>query len=165
MGKRIAVDDKFNIRNERNLSNTDTQDFNCGGWALETFNWYQPDGGCIDEERDFHEIRCRTDISRHRRAKLMLRASIDNMLEDFDGRLRLIKLNDPILPNEYRIAFRFSDTLRDFHFAKELSPNYWSHKPGDGEIQFFDTKELLSAWNRGSNNYNRKIAFFAMKRA
>ena len=164
MSRCIAVDDRLNTRKQRNLDNTEQQDFNYAGWALETFNWYQPDGNSEDEEKDYREIRSRTDISRHRRAKLMLRGSIDNMLKDFEGRLRLINLEDPILPNEYRIAFRFTDDLHDFHFAKEIAPNLWSAKAGDGDITEFSADQLLGAWDWGSNNYNRKIAFFAMKR-
>lgn len=33
------MDDPLNKTNYRNTNNTYNEDFNCGGWALNTFNW------------------------------------------------------------------------------------------------------------------------------
>ena len=34
--------DPFNHNGKRNRSNTDTDDYNCGGFALGTYSWYAP---------------------------------------------------------------------------------------------------------------------------
>lgn len=36
------MDDPLNKTNYRNTNNTYNEDFNCGGWALNTFNWLCP---------------------------------------------------------------------------------------------------------------------------
>lgn len=36
------MDDPLNKMNYRNTNNTYNEDFNCGGWALNTFNWLCP---------------------------------------------------------------------------------------------------------------------------
>lgn len=36
------MDDPLNKTNYRNINNTYREDFNCGGWALNTFNWLCP---------------------------------------------------------------------------------------------------------------------------
>ena len=40
-------EDEYNVNGKRNRKNTNREDYNCGGYALQTFSWVLP---CEDED-------------------------------------------------------------------------------------------------------------------
>ena len=106
-----AKDDPKNIKRARNMNNTSTCDYNCGGFALSIFSWYTPFNEITDIEfegpEDYSEIE---------------EIAIDNILADFPD-LEPVSSNKvynreiDYHTNEI-IAFRFS--AYDFHFWKLL---------------------------------------------
>lgn len=104
--------DNYNVLKKRNIRNTDKFDYNCGGYALESFSWYLPR----------HD-----DIPTHRADGITLESCIEAMLEDFPN-LRVIQSLNELKDNEYAIAFRMSDY--DFHYVKRASNGHWYHKMG-----------------------------------
>ena len=40
-------EDEYNVNGKRNRKNTEREDYNCGGYALQTFSWILP---CEDED-------------------------------------------------------------------------------------------------------------------
>jgi hypothetical protein len=96
--------DPLNIKKQRNELNTNFDDFNCAGYALETFSWYCP----YNEEKH-----CGWDNG------MDCLECIDYMIKDFKGKLRRIFDISELKKDEYVIAFRGSP--EDFHFMKRNS--------------------------------------------
>ena len=148
-------DDPFNILGLRNIDNTNRCDYNCGGYALETFSWYCPFKGYsnidLRTERDYKKIE---------------RIAVKQMLKEIPG---LKRISDKAIRNynfdieKYSvIAFRFSDS--DFHFYK-LGKNFcWYEKRGrNHEIYRHKYNEVWDNWG-WHGEYNGKIYFFLKAR-
>lgn len=145
--------------NKRNTRNTHLCDYNCGGYALGTFNWYLPyenydysaqslyfgKGMAPDEMVDFY-------------AKFMLK--------DFFGKLRQINSIKEKTSDEKVIAFRCCKY--DFHFCVRGDNGVWYHKPGTHTIRRIKKKEVFAdEWISpdGEVIYDSKIILFAMKKS
>lgn len=96
------------------LKNTNRRSFNCGGYALETFDWYCPTHLLSNLE---------TKEERERYS----RKAVRYMLEEFDD-LRVINDLNELEDNEYAIAFRVG--YDDFHYVKRADNGVWYHKSG-----------------------------------
>lgn len=145
--------------NKRNSRNTNLEDYNCGGYALGTFNWYLPyedyndntwslydeQGMTVDEMADFYA---------------------QFMLDDFFGRLRIIKSITEKALDEKVIAFRCCKN--DFHFCVRGDNGVWYHKPGSNTIRRIKKEEVFAdTWSSpsGWDIYDSKIILFAMKKS
>ena len=130
---------------KNNLNNTDKCDYNCGGYALETFDWYRP---------RIESLRCT------RKAGATIESCVDFMLEDFPN-LRKAESIDDVKENEYLIAFRLGED--DFHFLKRAKNHHWYHKRGASYyIDTIKQEQVFSTtW---FNKYDGEIALLAMKR-
>lgn len=117
------------------------QDYNCGGYALGTFDWY--------------------DIDDYRHA-------IEQILSDFP-KSKVIKFRKiPRLSlNKWNIiAFRIGENSfwDDFHFMKYCRDGKWRGKEGMMEIRELKGS-ILDTWKRTDGmEYNKKITFIAIPR-
>ena len=135
-------DDPFNMAKERNIRNTDREEYNCGGYALGCYSWYCP---FAHQVRDFEK-------------------NVNQILKDFSN-ARLIDDIQDLMPNEYMVAFRLSPD--DFHFMKRSKNGVWREKRGSqSEIRIVPKSVVFGeVWSphRYDNGYRGKIAFFAVK--
>lgn len=128
------------------IENLDTLDYNCGGFALGTFDWFVP---YDDEDEDdcFGSW------------MLSLRQMVVFMLRKFSD-LRRIKNINQLKENEYAIAFRRSED--DFHYIRRFSDGTWAHKCGVSDIKEMPEKEVFSeVWETRQINYDGRIVLFA----
>lgn len=100
--------DLFNNERARNIHNTDTHLYNCAGYALGTFSWYQPYDNLDVHDSLFSDFNTLESITQQ---------TVSCMLKDFEGRLRIISSLKELEKNEYAIAYRVSSD-GDFHFMK-----------------------------------------------
>ncbi len=133
----------------RTIKNTPKELYNCGGYALKTFNWLS------------FNIPCRGNSS-IKKKNATLKLLIQELLEDFPT-LRLIKKLSDIQSNEYPIVMRVSEN--DFHFMCRGKNNQWYNKMGfSSPIHKVKQEKVFSkAWNTGWECYDSKIALFAKK--
>ena len=151
-------DDELNRKGCRNATNTDIDDYNCGGYALGTFSWYCP----------YHDIKWAHRWERSGKAlrgykREFMRQAIKTLLKDFPT-LRRIHLPIEATPNERVIALRLAD--HDFHFMYRGLNKVWYQKMGGTELQRVPKAQVTArAWNNyyGEPTYKGKIVYFAMK--
>lgn len=146
--------DLFNVQRKRNIGNTKRHLYNCAGYALETFSWYCPN------EEGWEYWGYEENLSD---AEMFAKTfeTVEFMLKDFKGRLRLIGSVDEVRENEYAIAYRISSD-DDFHFMKKMR-NGWHHKRGGSAHIYIETEDyvLNEIW---CNRYDGPIALMAMRR-
>ena len=97
----------------------DMEEYNCGGFALNTRTWYHPYGN----QPTFIDMF--TLIERHGKTAL-LKKFVQNLLSDFPN-LRLLKDINDLKSFETLILFRIGDD--DFHFVRRENGKYY-HKTG-----------------------------------
>ena len=138
--------DPLNDSNRRNIRNSNKLSYNCGGYALGTFSWYCP----YPPEYEGQSV-----------SDIPLQVLIDTMLNDFKGRLRLIKDCKECKRGERVIAFRTS-TWDDFHYMLRGRNGLWYHKMGNQEEIRRVSKKIVFSSN-WFNYYYGEIVLFAMK--
>lgn len=146
--------DLFNTQRKRNISNTERHLYNCAGYALETFSWY-----CPNEENDGYW--CFLDDLSDTEMFAKTSETVEFMLKDFKGRLRLIGSVSEVQENEYAIAYRVSSD-GDFHFMKKMA-NGWHHKRGNTDRIYVESEDyvLKEIW---CSRYDGPIVLMAMRR-
>ena len=112
-------DDPLNFNNTRSIRNTDKYDYNCGGYALETFTWYCPRAEDERVRYSFRNIEQAYETTLH---------AVAHMVYEFEGKLRMIRKLKDLKENERAVAFRISSD-GDFHYVKKAK-NGWYHKRG-----------------------------------
>ena len=131
------AEDKMNINRKRNINNTRKPDYNCGGYAFGTFNWYLP----FRNEAEHIEIdfECWSDALEY------TEVCVNAMLEEFHHRnLRVIERVEELRQDEYAIAFRISSD-GDFHYVRRHTTGVWFHKQGAcSEIKVMRKEEVFS---------------------
>ena len=136
----------------RNSKNTRLSEYNCGGYALSTYNWFCPN---TNAEKYYNmDIEERVNYS----VRYIIR---------FFGKekIRVIHSIEEKTSTEYIIAFRVGD--EDFHFMKRGDNGVWYHKPGSNTIRRIKKEEVFAEkWYspRGWTTYNSKIVLFAMQK-
>ena len=146
--------DLFNFQHKRNISNTERHLYNCAGYALGTFSWYCPNEGgwkywgFLDDWDDMTMLKKTSE-------------TVQFMLKDFAGRLRLIGSVEEVNDNEYAIAYRVSRN-GDFHFMKKMA-NGWHHKRGNTDRIYVESEDyvLKEVW---CGRYDGPIVLMAMRR-
>ena len=145
--------DLFNHCRHRNSRNTSQFDYNCAGFALETFSWYCPSHneyawGCFLHRRTKEEME-----------ELTVKC-VEIMLNDFTD-LRVVFDMTEIHSDEYAIAFRVSSD-GDFHYMKQIDGEHWEHKCGISDIYNISQEAVLhTKWCGG--RYDGPIVLFAKK--
>lgn len=151
-------DDPFNKNNNRNVRNTPKRNYNCGGYALETFSWYCPHG---EEDDTFSGYDYGFDTQEEAWIKTMY--AVSKMILDFEGNLRMIKsLKQLHKDTERVVAFRLSSD-GDFHYIKKCSNGVWHHKRGRSPMIWTMREEdvLHSVW---CGRYDGPIILLAIKK-
>ena len=146
--------DLFNVQRKRNIKNTCKALYNCAGYALGTFSWYCPNE---EDDDDYWGL---DDLSDAEMAYKTFE-TVEFMLKDFKGRLRLIGSVDEVQENEYAIAYRISSD-GDFHFMKKMR-NDWYHKRGNTDRIYVESEDyvLKEVW---CGRYDGPIVLMAMRR-
>lgn len=150
-------DDPFNKNNNRNVRNTPKSNYNCGGYALETFSWYCPHN---EEDDTFFGYDYGFDTREEAWIKTMY--AVSKMILDFEGNLRMIKSLKELHKNTERVvAFRLSSD-GDFHYIKKTK-NGWRHKCGASfYIRRMSEHDVFNTnWN---NRYDGPIVLLAIKK-
>ena len=170
-----AQTDPFNRNGKRNRSNTDTDDYNCGGFALGTYSWYVPYRS--DEQANIYDrwanIQMWLDAAEdadNTADSLIARAAVHTcvvslhnlfvkrILEDFPS-VRRVQTFEEIKPDERIILFRIG--ADDFHFIVSFDHKHWWHKYGWNYIEELCEDEVLDTeWANG--RYFSPIAILAM---
>lgn len=130
--------------------NGDYWEYNCGGFALGTFNWFLP--------HSFMSYRSylRT-IGGYEETKV-LAATIPEILKVSDT-IRRIDSMDELKQDEYAIAYRVCSD--DFHFRLCYNGE-WYEKMGDGNIHKISAHTIFTdCWFGG---YDSAVVLFAEKK-
>lgn len=165
-------DDFLNRRHERNSENTEGFMYNCGGFALGTYNWYFPYDE--DEREELCVELYDSDDSDREIAETLLRIDLEWMLEEFGGQLRVIKSFDDLKADEVLIAYRVGydrDLCRnfgspvdgyDFHYKVYVDGAGWYEKCG---LQDQKPCRLWAnrPWEYWDFDYNSSIVYLALK--
>lgn len=142
--------DPFNKSRERTIRNTPKTTYNCAGYALECFNWYEP----AEESRPWESP---FSFSNEKEAREKTSKAVEIMLKDFSG-LRVVESLKEVRRDEYAILFRLSSD-GDFHYLKRCANNRWFHKRGScKEIERMKKEDIFKKWN---GRYNGPIVIFA----
>lgn len=170
-----AQTDPFNRNGKRNRSNTDTDAYNCGGFALSTYSWYVPYRSdeqmniydrwdniqmCLDVAEDADNTADRIDAREtvHICVVSLLNLFVKRILEDFPS-VRRVQTFKEIKPDERIILFRIG--ADDFHFIVSFDHKHWWHKYGCNYIEELCEDEVLDTeWANG--RYFSPIAILAM---
>jgi hypothetical protein len=182
-----CYEDYFNSKKTRNIVNTHISDYNCGGYCLNTFSWYNPyeDPGLDEGYESFSEWV--EDLGRGWEMPIeeiyeyMLNLGKDKILEDFPDTVRQVYSFEQVAADEklvaYRIGFVFEEDdggklyveHADFHF-KQWEGSFWTDKPGSSNLRFeHDTidemldKVWVNSWWDGSG-YDSDVILFAVKK-
>ena len=147
--------DPFNKQKQRNIRNTDRYDYNCGGYAFETFSWY-----CPHTKQDgrlhygFLTIEEAYEITMY---------AVSIMIAEFDGKIRMLRSKEELHKRtETLIAFRISSD-GDFHYIKKTRSG-WKHKMGSSyPIRKMKEKEVFET-NWCGGRYDGPIILLAMKK-
>lgn len=143
--------DELNTSNSRNLKNTNRDVYNCGGYALGTFNWFLP-----YSKRNRYKY--------HGKFKKNSSKLVNYMITLFNGRLRNIKSIDDLKENENAIAFRCAN--EDFHFMIRKDNKIWYHKRGSfSKIERISKEDVFNdGWKSNGLNYDGKLYLLALKK-
>lgn len=142
------------MKKKKKISNFE---YNCGGYALETYTWYRPSNDCwFDygmEEMDEEEMAIQT------------QKCVDFMLKQFKGLLRVIKGTWELQEQEYMIAFKIDGGgENDFHYMKRARNGHWSHKLGGHPVMKIKKEKVFKDhWVFSDITYYGKTVFLAMK--
>lgn len=155
---RFEGKDPLNRRKNRTFAGTNRLDYNCGGYALETFNWYCPYRE--DEKGEFWTYWGELNDEDYTKEEV-LRLTTERMIEEFKGCLRVIQDVSELQEGEYAIAYRIADD--DFHFAKRNSKGLWFEKRGsEPKILIMKKEEVFGEnWN---DRYDSEVVLLAKKR-
>lgn len=152
--------DEFNLLRYRDIDNTSVNDYNCGGYALETFNIYFP-FETMEEDREMMYY-----CSKNKYAAPLAHAA-KKIRKDFPE-LHIIK-EEAIRARAFNgkdfivIAFRYA--MDDFHFWKLESDNTWSNKWGRSDIiDVQPYNAVFDVWETDYTCYDSDIIFFVKRR-
>ena len=156
MVSQFFLEDKLNRNENRNKENTALREYNCGGWALNTFSWYRPTLDCFFEHWGVDWGKRMSDKEMFDITLL----SVNAMLREFED-LRVIRNLNELKEDEYALAFRIGQDLNDFHYCKRSRNGHWTHKMGGTKIQPIAKKDVFSeSW---CNGYCGHIVLMAKK--
>ena len=156
------MEDYLNRLHLRNKQNTHIVDYNCGGYAFETYSWYGP--GDFSEEddavNDFIINIMDSDISDEEDInELLFDFCVNEILKTFPTYRRISEEEAQQLPIFTKIiAFRifFNDFFDyDYHF-KIRKNGIWSHKRGSSKVK----QCTLEKWSYIDCSYNSPTAYF-----
>lgn len=140
--------------NYRNVKNCYAEEYNCGGYALGTFDWYLPYDDFSVADRVLFGNENPDDV---------LRDMANFILDEFNGYIREISDFHELHENENAVAFRISED--DFHFILRQNNGHWYHKRGSHPIESIKKKDVFDdEWYNGGISYDTDIILFAVQR-
>jgi hypothetical protein len=152
------MQDRLNTKRMREMKNTPRTEYNCGGYALDTFSWYCPFsrkdwtiGNLLERfDGDYTAV---------------LQYTVDYMLKEFKGKLRLIQSLAELQEGEEAVGYRIVTSCWDFHYVRRKQNGSWYGKMGAcpkiyryTEEQVFDYES--EAWRNG--RYDSEMILFAL---
>lgn len=144
-----------------NMRTVPRGDFNCGGYALETLDWFLP----YDKKSEFNPYAPAPDGDA---AVYFTDYFVNYMLGYFGEKLRVIHSLDELQEDEYAFAFRIGideepGYYDDFHFVKRGDNGQWYHKMGaSARIKTMPEEQVFSeSWGW---RYNGPLVLFAKLR-
>ena len=181
-------EDYLNVKRTRNCDNTDIKDYNCGGYCMNTFSWYNPYTEVAEEEGfdsfgDWAEdLRTGWKMEIADIYEYLLRVGREEILKDFPDTARLIRSAADVNEDEKLVAYRIGLVFvyddegceylehGDFHF-KQWEGDYWTDKPGGSDLRFEEEtidgmldKVWVNSWWDGTG-YDSETILFAVKRS
>ena len=173
-------EDYLNNKKTRNAQNCENEDYNCGGFALETYSWYKPFSKnypakkVIKRSLEFFRNTPFAPEPYEKEVKeLLVRRAIRTMLSDFPNLKKIDTEGAKRLPKEhkhiaFRICFSFNGDYEniynrygydyDFHYVVRLKGS-WYEKMGSSSIR--KIKFQFEPWEYGSIYvYDSRIVFF-----
>lgn len=149
----LYLEDAYNQFGTRSRQNVERWQFNCGGYALETYNWICPYDTEEDSDRLFDEW------SYSMSSNEKLEETVEWMLHRVPG-LRKVNGVEDLKEDEYLIAYKCGHS--DFHYMKRLPNGQWWHKPGSGRTRrIAEHKVYARTWSDGK--YDSDTVFLAKK--
>lgn len=132
-------------------------DFNCGGYALGTLDWYKPYSDHYDSmaEMMYNEDEDIYDDNAIKYQGTM----VEYMLNTLDN-IRIAKDEYDCGEGERIIAFRCGE--HDYHFVRKENNGTFTHKMGSCRIEEMTRKHFYNPRGWG-NEYNGPIVFLAIK--
>lgn len=137
--------------------------YNCGGFALGTYDWYVPYAYRADSWYYYFKEFDEGYLTKEEAITGLTNACVDFMLNDLDG-IRVIENESEIKKNEYAVAFRVSFEDDDFHYARRSDEGVWYHKMGGTEIRKCDFDIHDQAWNCYPYVYEGPVILFAIRK-
>ena len=145
--------DIYNVNGKRTNKNVERWQFNCGGYALETYSWICPYDTEEDSDRLFDDWYCSMSSNEK------LEETVEWMLHRVPG-LRKVNGVEDLKEDEYLIAYKCGNF--DFHYMKRLPNGQWWHKPGSGRTRrIAEHKVYARTWSDGK--YDSDTVFLAKK--
>lgn len=175
------MEDFLNRNNSRNYQNSDYWDYNCGGFALETFSWYQPLKGYdatiefLNEESINFGATDFLQLEDHMTDYLFRKQIFPQMMEDFkDRKLRRVKSKDEVnFEKENLIALRIGI---EFNYDDADKIDCWWANDFDFHFRLYNPKTDSWFEKCGHNcprkapsdwcvdyNYNSDTYYFAIE--
>jgi predicted RNA-binding protein len=187
--KELEEEDYLNRNNNRNFDNTRATSYNCGGLALNTFNWYKPYEGAfewreqllVDWSGDYYdaggELVDDPDVIIAELENRLLMRDVLYMLRQFKGRLRRVNGLEDLWAGERLIAYRigvqydydveenlFCDFDIDFHYRfYDDEKEAWVEKCGGGDIKRCEESDDTAPWKYFFWNYTSDVVYFALR--
>ncbi len=156
--------DAYNENGTRNMKNVSRDQFNCGGYALETYNWVLP----CDSEEECEEL-YDFDMWEYDYDEDDFNESAERgaewMLENIPNLRRVDSPDVELDKDEWLIGFKVGAGSGDgdFHYIKRTPSGQFWHKPGGSYVRRMGKKEALSDdW--GNGRYTSKTIWLARKK-
>ena len=133
----------------------DCYDYNCGGFALGTFNWYLPYKKYDENIEDIREDDSLDDDG-------LCDALADYYIEYMERDLGLYEVDniDDIKEGEHLVAFRAAEY--DFHYIRQLSDGTWAQKLGGSEITQWSIDEVFAPCWECWHTYGGRVRLLAV---
>ena len=133
-------------KNSNRFKRKNKRDYNCGGYALGTYDWFVPYRCSYSDEYLEDDVEEFWRESEHNidDYNIMAESCINEMIYYFNGKLREIKKVSDAKADERVIAFRFG--AGDFHFMiKGRKGHQWHSKMGvNNNIDTFSEEYVMS---------------------
>lgn len=147
-------DDPLNRKQNRNVTNTAENSYNCGGYALRTFSWYWPHDGGDEIDELIDDMYYAEGESVGTICEVVTDLEVAYMLEEFGDTLRVIHSETDAGEGEEAIQFRVliqpeednEWVNNDYHF-RVLRDGVWMEKNGDRSVKEVTDRDTLPNGN------------------
>ena len=156
--------DEFNEFCTRNKKNVERWQYNCGGFALGTYNWICP-YDTEEEGEEYIDFDYWADDSDEVDFNKRAEYTAEWMLNNVPGLRRVDSPDAKLEDGEWLIGYKVGRGPSwdgDFHFIKQTPSGRFYHKPGGNTIRRMGKAEALgSSWSDGA--YTSKTIWLARK--